>query len=375
MLIKNGLVFTEECAFEPLKILTDEGRITAILPESAMIKYSGEVFDADGCYIIPGLCDVHFHGCVGHDVCEGTETAFSEIAAFERSHGVTAVCPAVMTSPDDKLEQILHTAASFSKKRHADCAELVGLHLEGPFLSMAKKGAQNGAFIQPPNAEKLEKWLGVSEGLVKLVTVAPEISGSLDLIRKLSGRVHFSLGHTESGYETAMRAFEAGADHITHMFNAMPPFLHRDTGVIGAAFDSGNVFAELICDGVHLSGTAVRAAFRLFGSERIVLISDSMEAAGMPDGSYTLGGQSVRVSGERAELSDGTLAGSVTPLFDCMLKAVSFGIPLEDAVRAAAVNPCRSIGIFDEYGSIAVGKRAALLALERDTLRLRRVIS
>ncbi len=376
MLIKNGTVFTEQGSFEALSVLTDGERITMLLPEEAMIKYSGEVVDAEGCYVIPAFTDIHLHGCAGHDICEGTAAAIDAIAEFEYSRGVTAICPATMTLPDERLTEILGAAASYSKApRRKERAELVGVHLEGPFISTARKGAQNGAFIQKPSAEKLRRWQKAACGLIKLVTAAPEAEGMIDCIRECAGEFRFSLGHTVSSYETACRAFDAGADHITHMYNAMPPFLHRETGVIGAAFDRSGVFAELICDGQHVSPTAVRAAFRLFGDDRIVLISDSMEAAGMPDGDYTLGGQAVRVGGGRALLADGTIAGSVSTLYDCFRNAVGMGIPLESAVKAAAVNPCRSIGIDGEYGSIAVGRRANMLLLDKTDLSIVRIIS
>ncbi len=375
MLIKNGIVFTEDARFEPMTVLAENGRITTLLPADAMIKYSGEVIDAQGCYVLPGLTDIHFHGCAGHDICEGTGEAFRAVTEYEFSQGVTSVCPATMTLPDERLSGILRAAARFRKTQPVSgCAELVGIHLEGPFISRAKKGAQNEAFIQKPSAGKLRKWQADAEGLIRIVTIAPELDGAVECIGECRREMRFSLGHTESGYDTAMNAFRAGADHITHTFNAMPPFSHREPGVIGAAFDTEECFAEVICDGVHVSGSAVRALFTLFGAGRMVLISDSMEAAGMPDGEYQLGGQQVFVSGSRAQLADGTIAGSVTPLYKCMLTAVKMGIPLESVVRAATINPCRAIGIDDSFGSITVGKKAHFLLLERETLAIRRVI-
>lgn len=376
MLIKNALVFTEACRFEPMTVITDNGLISQLLPGDAMIKYGGEVIDAKGCYLLPGLTDVHFHGCAGRDICEGTYDAFEKITAFEFSQGVTTVCPATMTLPDDKLCQVLSAAAEYKKTAPQSAyAGLVGIHLEGPFISKAKKGAQNEDYILTPGSAMLRHWQSCAKGLIKLVTIAPELEGAIDCIKECAGEFRFSLGHTESDYDTALKAFAAGSDHLTHMFNAMPPFLHRAPGVIGAAFDCGNCFTELICDGQHISAGAVRAAFRLFGDEHIVLISDSMEAAGMPNGRYHLGGQAVFVKENRAQLDDGTLAGSVTTLYGCMKTAVKMGIPLESAVRAATINPCRSIGIDDEYGSITKGKKAHLLLLDADTLDIRRVIS
>ncbi len=389
MLIKNGLVFTEQGKFEPITILTDGDRISMLLPAEAMLKgspasadhrsekhakYAGEVIDASGCYVLPGLTDINFHGCAGHDFCEGTAEALDAITEYEFSQGVTSICPATMTLPDERLTEILRSCAKYTKAQTlGERAEIVGVHLEGPFISPIKKGAQKEEYIQTPSPEKLHRWQTAAGGLIKLVTVAPEMERAIECISECGKEFRFSLGHTECDYDTAIRAIEAGADHITHMYNAMSPFTHREPGVIGAAFDKG-CYAELICDGVHVSPSAVRAAFRLFGDERMLLISDSMEETGKPEGEYELGGQRVHVRGNRAELDDGTIAGSVTPLYRCMLNAVDMGIPLESAVKAATINPCRSIGIDHDYGSISVSKKAHFLLLDRGDLRIRNVI-
>ena len=374
MLFKNALVFTEACRFEPLSVVTGNGRISALLPAHCVPDHSGETVDCEGCLLLPGLTDIHLHGAEGHDFCEGTAEATDNIARFEFSQGVTSFCPATMTLPDSEITRILAGAASYKHSAMLkDRAELVGIHLEGPFISPKKCGAQAPEHILPPSAETLCRWQEVSEGLIKLVTIAPETEGAIECISRCSGKLRFSLGHTECSFDTALKAFAAGADHITHTFNAMPPFMHRETGLIGAAFDTEGVFAELICDGIHVSPTAVRAVFKLFGDDRVVLVSDSMEATGMPDGEYQLGGQQVNVKGDRAELSDGTLAGSVTTLYGCLRKAVDMGIPLESALKAATINPCRSVGIDDSYGSIAIGKKADLLLADKEDLSIRGV--
>ena len=250
---------------------------------------------------------------------------------------------------------------------------LCGVNLEGPFLSRAKKGAQNGEWLHAPDVAMLRRLEEASEGLVKLVSVAPEEPGALEFIREVADEVTVSIAHTTADYDTAMAAYAAGARQATHLFNAMPPFTHRAPGVVGAAFDTPGCRAELICDGVHIHASVVRAVFQLFGPKRVILISDTMRAAGMPDGDYTLGGQPVQVKGKYATLDDGTLAGSVTDLMSCMKTAVSFGIPLEDAVRAAAVNPAKSIGIYSRVGSIESGKLANLAVLDQD-LELKAVV-
>lgn len=374
MIIKNGLVFTEQQKFEELTILTDGERITEVT--AAPAADDAEVIDASGCYVIPGLTDIHFHGCDGYDFCDGTQEAYHAIADFELRHGVTSICPATMTLSAEELSGICKEAAVFRNKQTAGTeggADLIGIHMEGPFISPAKKGAQNEAFIQTPDSALVRRWCSESEELVKLISLAPEREGAIDCIRECHEEVAFSLAHTQANYEQASAAFEAGADHATHLYNAMPAFHHRDSGVVGAAFDHKDSYVELICDGIHISAPVVRATFALFPG-RVILISDSMRAAGKPDGQYTLGGLDVHVHGQYATLADGTLAGSVTPLYQCMRTAVAMGIPLEEAVASATIHPCRSIRMDGEYGSISVGKKAHMVLLDRETLEIRRVI-
>lgn len=381
MIIKNGLVFTEDYKFEPATVVTEEDLITKLEGSSDMAEAaaSEEVFDAGGCYVLPGLTDIHFHGCDGYDFCNGSNEAFDTIAAFELANGVTSICPATMTLSDEELTGICRNAAAYRKAQEKgetakDGSELIGIHMEGPFINAHKKGAQNDTHIQEPTAAKLHKWQEAAEGLVRLVSLAPEVPGAISCISECSDEFHFSIAHTEADYDTAMKAFEAGADHVTHLYNAMPPFTHRAPGVIGAAFDTPKSFVELICDGVHINPSVVRATFRLFGDDRVVLISDSMEATGKSDGIYSLGGLEVHVNGNHATLPDGTLAGSATPLYRCMLTAVSMGIPLESAVRAATINPCRSIGADSLYGSIKEGKKAHFLILDQKDLSIKAII-
>src|SRR5699024_698135 len=245
----------------------------------------------------------------------------------------TTICPATMTLPSEELKKILATAASYTNEQGA---HLVGLNMEGPFISIAKKGAQDERNIIPCDAALFNEFQDAAKGLIKFIGVAPEmgLERTLDFIRKVKDNVSVSLAHTNAPYADAKAAFDAGACHAVHLFNAMPAFTHREPGVVGAVFDSPHVFAELICDGVHIHPAMVRAAFAMLGSERICLISDSMRATGMPDGSYTLGGLDVNVSGKHATLAEGgALAGSVTNLADCMRTAVTeMDIPLEDAV-------------------------------------------
>lgn len=369
MRVTGGQVFDLEQGFVARDVCTNGALLSAASGDS-------QTLDAAGCYVIPGLVDVHFHGCVGEDFSDATPDGLQRMADYELSQGVTYICPAGMTLLEPELTAICKNAAAHRSK-NAGGAELVGLHLEGPFLSMAKKGAQNGDFLHAPDVAMLRRLQEAAEGCVKLVTVAPEEPGGLDFVKAATADgIHVSVGHTTADYDTASAAFAAGADHATHLYNGMPPLHHRDPAVIGAASDASHVMPELICDGVHIHGSVVRLTFQLFGKERVILISDSLRATGMPDGQYPFGGQEIEVHGNRATIvgHPETLAGSVTSLMGCLRQAVAFGIPLEDAVRACSYNPARSIGIEDRTGSLEEGKEASFVLLDQDTLAIRSIV-
>lgn len=332
--------------------------------------------DATDCYVIPGLVDVHFHGAVGEDFSDATADGLQRIADYELSEGVTYICPAGMTLLEAQLTEICKNTAAHRAKNPKG-AEVVGAHLEGPFLSMSKKGAQNGDFLHDPDIDMLLRLQNAAEGHVKLVTVAPEQPNGIAFVKAAAeAGITVSVGHTIADYETASEAFAAGASHTTHLYNGMPPLHHRNPGVIGAAFDAPHVRAELICDGIHIHGSVVRATFQLFGADRMVLISDSLRATGMPDGIYPFGGQEIEVHGNRATIAGHpeTLAGSVTSLMGCMRKAVEFGIPLADAVRAASYNPAQALRIEDRTGSLDIGKEASIILLNKEDLSIRTII-
>lgn len=368
MKIENAEVFTLDNGFIQTDVFIKDGFFSTDSNDN-------NVLNANGSLLIPGLMDIHFHGCAGYDFCDTDDAALTKIASYELQHGITSMCPTSMTLPEVALIQILERAASFSSPSKANqTARLCGIHLEGPFISYEKKGAQNPDFIKSPDFSLYERLQSAAPDLIKLVTIAPELEGAFPFIKQISSHVHVSLGHTNCDYKTAMEAFSLGADHMTHLYNAMPSFTHRLPGPIGAAADSSKVMVELICDGVHIDPAAVRSTFKLFGDDRIILISDSMMATGMKDGTYSLGGQMVTVKGNHATLKDGTLAGSVTNLMDCLRVAVSMGIPLESAVKCATINPAKSISMDTSYGSITPGKVADCLLLDKHTLALQKVI-
>ena len=358
MIIKNAMVYTEDGSFVK-KDLVIEGEYIVSNEGSSNHR---EELDAEGLYLIPGLTDLHFHGCVGYDFCDGTPQAIQAMAEYQASNGITTIAPATMTLDDERLTEIFKNASEY---RSESGAILTGIKMEGPYLSLAKKGAQNPKFLKHPDAAHFRRMQALSGGLIKILAIAPEVEGALECIDELKDEVVISLAHTTADYELSMRAFEKGASHLTHLYNAMPAFSHRSPGVIGAAFDNDHVHVELICDGVHVDPSVVRATFKMFGEDRIILISDSMMATGLKDGQYSLGGQDVTVVGNKATLADGTIAGSATNLMQCMRIAVRFGIPFTTAIKCAAVNPAKEIGIYDKYGSITPGKYANLVLLDQ----------
>lgn len=358
MIIKNVQVFNEEKCFAPGEVLIENGKFTD------RVDAETEVIDGEGCFAIPGLVDIHFHGCVGDDFCDASPDAIGHIAEYEASIGVTSICPATMTLAPEELHEIMKTAGSYQGNAGA---KLVGINMEGPFISEKKKGAQAAKHIRNCDVELFRDLQEAAGGLIKLVDIAPENPGAMEFIDAVKDEVIVSIAHTTADYDTASEAFARGASHVTHLYNAMPPLNHRDPGVIGAARDAEECHVELICDGVHIHPAVVRATFEMFGPERVILISDSMRATGLTDGQYTLGGQDVFVKGPRATLADGTIAGSATNLMECLKVAVrEMGIPLEDAVAAATMNPAKEIGIYDQCGSITAGKAADLVLLDHD---------
>lgn len=366
MIIKRGKVFQEDGNFLEQTIYVNDHRLV----DKAEYQYDGEVIDAEGLLVLPGLVDIHSHGAAGEDFSDGNPEGFKKILQYEKRCGITSYCPTSMTFPKERLRQIF---ASIKGAQTEDGATVVGINMEGPFLDPAKKGAHVEKWIAAPDVAFVRELNQDADGLVRLVTLAPNMDGAEEFIKEMHEEVCISLGHTAADYDCASRAMKLGAHHVTHLYNAMQPFGHRAPGLIGAAMDDPECMVELICDGYHIHPSAIRAAFRMFGPERVILISDSMRATGMENGTYELGGQEVTVKDRKAVLKDGTLAGSATNLYGCMCKAVEFGIPLEQAIMAATANPARSIGIFDRVGSIRIGKQADLL-LVSENLELKRVI-
>ena len=319
--------------------------------------------DVAGCYILPGLIDIHTHGALGEDASDGRPEGLVRMSRYYAAGGVTAWCPTTMTLPEPALMRAMTAVKGFV--RPANGARIAGVHLEGPFLSRKKCGAQDPDHLLPPDAGLFHRLDEASGQAVRLITVAPETPGALPFIREVSQACTVSLGHTAADYATAMAAYEAGASHATHLFNAMPALDHREPGVVAAAMDAGAT-VELIADGFHIHPAVIRLIHRSFG-EKVALISDSLRCAGMPDGDYELGGLPVTMTGGKATLrGSATLAGSSIHLMDGLRRAVSFGVPLEAAVFAATAVPARVIRREQEIGALLPGMAADLVMLDRD---------
>lgn len=319
--------------------------------------------DAQGCYLIPGLIDIHTHAAMGEDASDGEPEGMPKMSRYYAAKGVTSWCPTTMTLKEPELTRAMHVIRDF--RRPAYGAKVAGVNLEGPFVSYAKRGAQNADNIHVPDAAMFHRLNEASGGIVRLITIAPEEPGGIEAIREISKTCTVSLGHTTADYDTAMAAYDAGARHATHLFNAMPALGHRAPGVIAAASDAGAT-VELITDGLHIHPAVVRLTHRLFG-DRLVLISDSLRCAGMPDGDYMLGGQPITMKNGKATLKDSdTLAGSCIHLYDGLRRAVEFGVPLASAITAATLTPAKAIGRDGEIGSLDPGKCADFVVLDRD---------
>ena len=363
MFYKNARIFCSDFQFRIGGFeVTEDGKFGAVLSESI----PADAIDLGGATVIPGLCDVHNHGNSGEDFSDGNYDGLVKIARYLAKEGVTAFAPASMTLPYDVLEKAFATGKKLADAQPADCSRIMGIQMEGPYFSEKKKGAQNGAYLKTPDYEGFKKLYDSCDGLVRIVDLAPELAGSAEFVEKASKLCTVSVAHTDSDYDHAKAAFDAGATHLTHLYNGMPGIHHRNPGVIPAAAENPHVRAEIICDGLHIHPASVRLAFAMFGAERMIIISDALRCCGMPDGEYELGGQQVFLAGGIAKLSDGTIAGSATNLFECMRRAMTFGIPEEDAVRAASYNPACSLGAENKIGSIETGKFADFIVCNRD---------
>lgn len=360
-LIVNGQVYLEDGAFHKTNLLVEGERIVSI---GAGLENAEEIIDASSMYIIPGIIDLHFHGCAGYDLCDASALSIKKMVEYQRRNGITTVCPATMTLPVPELFEIMKSVKEY---QNDDPDGMAGILLEGPFIHPEKCGAQDKTNCIKPDSQLFEELQLASGGAIRLVTIAPELPGAFEFARNLSENVCIAIGHSTSDYETAAKMFQSGASHVTHLYNGMIPWSHREPGIPGAAMDAPNVTVELICDGNHLHPAVIRSTFRQFGSDRIVLVSDSTMAAGLPDGTYRLGGSKVICRNKRVTTESGVLAGSASNLMDCIQKAVEVvKMPLEEVVKCATINPAKILNIDENYGSLSVGKYANIVVLNQN---------
>ena len=360
--IINAKIVTRDKVLENKTLLFDE-KILGIIDSP---REGVETVDAEGLFLIPGLIDLHIHGCCGADASDGSVNSIRTMAQGVIKNGVTAFLPTTMTLSYEQLEK------SFDAARKVMCgaeettdvaADVLGVHAEGPFVSEKKKGAQNPAYIKKLDTDFVIK----HKDVIRLLTVAPETDEGFEGIKRLKAEtdIVLSMGHTDSDYETAIASASAGISHATHLFNAMTPITHREPGAAGAALFSSDVSCELICDGFHIHPALFEPVYRLKGA-KLNLITDSLACAGLPDGEYTLGGLRHIKNGIECRLPDGTIAGSVLTLNKAIRNVNKAGVPLCEAVNAASLYPAMTLGIENERGEIREGLLADFSLCDAD---------
>lgn len=358
MIFKNCTFYNEFFEKEFGDIEVKDGKISNI----GIIPADGR--DMSGYILVPGFIDVHIHGCNGGDASDATTESLDKMTAYLASRGVTSFCPTSMTLGREKLIDIVKNIAAYS----GTGAKIAGINLEGPFIALSRKGAQNADYVRPGTVEEFDSLWNASNGSIKLITIAPEAFDSDDFIKYVSQKCVVSIGHSDADAEQCKRAIDCGASHATHLFNAMTAMKHREAGIAGTALDDERVMCELICDGGHICPAVLRNAFDMLGDDRAVVISDSMRASGLGEGEYELGGQKVfvRKAGKYAVLADGTIAASISDIHTEFKNLISFGINIKTALKACTINPARSIGEDSRIGSISVGKQADLVFMDEN---------
>ncbi len=358
MRLKNGTILYDDFIFKNGDLSLSNGKIFFDTSDD------DKILDCTGCYIVPGLVDIHAHGALGFDALDGTEESLEKISAYMAENGVTTFLANLMTQSHDVMKKAAKTVKKVYDKGTGG-ANIGGIYMEGPYFSEKYKGAQNPAHLRFPSCDEFDILNSASGNLVKIISLAPELPGAIDFIKAKNDIVNIAIGHTDSDYQQASEAILAGASVLTHSFNGMRGLHHRNPNAIGAATDGG-IFCECISDGFHLAPSIVRLLYKACGCDKLILISDNIRPAGLKDGISTSGGLKVIIKDGTARLEDGTIAGSTTSLFDCVKKAIAFGISPEHAFKAATQNPSKAAGIDYLIGSITWGKRADLLILNKD---------
>ncbi len=360
MIIKNAQAFIGN-EFQKVDIRVNEGKFAEIGTNLAVQEE--EVMDFSGKFILPGMVEVHSHGCLGFDFCTATSEEIDAMREWYTAHGTTSLLATVMTSGEEKMKQAMRELKPYMDLQEP-LTRILGINLEGPFFDPAKKGAHDESCLLPLDTVFFDELHALSGDNIRLLDIDPTLDNAIEFIGKYSEKMTVSLAHTTCDYELANEAIEAGASHITHLFNAMKGLHHRDPALIGAFSDS-DVNAEIICDGFHVHPSVIRMMYKVAG-DRVVLISDSISAAGLPDGNYISGGLEITVANGEAKLKNGTIAGSTITLFEGLRRVISYGIDPSEAILGATIRPAASVGIADKVGSIEVGKYADMLVVDAE---------
>ena len=371
--IYAGRVLTPQEELNDVVILVDDGRIVALGHRDQVAVPEGAVdYVAGGMTVVPGFVDVHIHGAGGHDVMEATPRALDRITSTVARYGTTSILATTVTAPVDDTCKSLEGIARYVRKQRSDndgrfAAEILGMHLEGPFISKEQRGVHPPECLEKPSTQLLDKFLQAAEGLTRIVTLAPELAGGMELVaHAASAGLVVSMGHTDADYKQARNAIRAGAQHATHTYNAMRPFTHRDPGVIAAVMTEPGVTAEIIADLVHVAGPAIQVLLGVKGFDTVLAITDAIAATGMGDGTYRLGTFEVTVRDGVCRNSEGKLAGSTLTLDRALRNLVSLGVPLVDAIRMMTILPARRLGLAGKKGILAMGSDADLVVLTPD---------
>ncbi|RKQ32518.1 N-acetylglucosamine-6-phosphate deacetylase [Oceanobacillus halophilus] len=364
--IKNAIIFLEDGKEIKGDMYLQDGKIKTIHkgPQSQEVQENVQVIDATNLTAIPGFIDGHIHGANGADTMDATEEALDQMATLLPKEGTTSFLATTITQSPENIDKALQNVANYTNKEAQ--AEMIGVHLEGPFVEKSKAGAQPLEYIMEPDLDRFMKWQEISGNAIRTVTMAPEHDQDGTFISTLNKNgINVSAGHTDLGYEGIKKAVEQGVGQLTHLCNAMNGIHHRDIGAVGAAFQLEDLRAELIADGVHVVPGMLQLIYDNVGSDRLILITDAMRAKGLPAGDYELGGQPVKVNEDRAVLEDGTLAGSILKMDDGARRLLGLnGATIKDVIKMASVNPAKQIGVYNRKGSITEGKDADILLVD-----------